>query len=148
MSARTGHGVKLALVAASALIPRLIVSAQQPASPASVEPASRVVTEAHAPAYLRPALTAGMVGRIEVRVSVSAAGQVQSAELVRSVNPLLDKPASQAARLWRFAPSQAASSVVLTFEFLLAQEPSVVFRPPFTVIVSGVRIPTETPGVS
>jgi TonB family protein len=148
MSARTRRGVTLALLAASALISPFVASAQQPASSESAESASRVVVEAHAPAYLRPALTAGMVGRVEVRVSVSASGLVQLAELVHGVNPLLDKPASEAARLWRFAPGQAASSVLLTFEFLLAKEASVVFRPPFAIVVSGVRILLETPRVS
>jgi TonB family protein len=76
-----------------------------------------------APAYPVPAKAAGAQGQVQVNVTVDESGNVSAAEVV-SGHPLLRDAALEAARQWKFRPTQLGGDAVkvqglLTFNFTL-----------------------------
>ena len=79
------------------------------------------VQEIRAPEYPEAAVKAQMAGTVRLSLSVAGDGSVRSAEVEKSLNPLLDATALRAAREWRYEPtndSQVRKAVAI-FEFSL-----------------------------
>ena len=108
---------KLALsvaVAVSLLVPiQIRVQAQSNSVPAS----GRAVTSRVAPAYPELARKMHIHGTVKVEAGVRANGTVKSTRILGG-NPVLIEAASDAVKLWKFAPGPAETTEVvqLTFE--------------------------------
>jgi protein TonB len=86
-----------------------------PASPGSqaAHGAQSVPTVVHnpAPQYPPEALSAGLTGRVIVRVGIAADGSVAAADIHRSSGVRsLDQAALQAVRQWRFTPAESPAT--------------------------------------
>ena len=100
------------------------------------------VVQAVAPAYPPIAATAGAAGTVVIEVQVKADGAVSSARVLDGIG-VLAAAASNSARRWIFASSDAASTRVvrLTFVFKImprntpADELLPIFMPPYRVEV-------------
>jgi TonB family protein len=106
---------------------------------------SPAVVAAVAPAtYPAVARQAHAHGEVTVDAQVDAAGNVMAAKMI-SGHPLLQKVSEEAAKQWKFAPSQGSTKervVRLTFGFETvdaSRNPkyqfTIVFRPPYKVDV-------------
>ena len=69
--------------------------------------------------YPARAQARGIEGRVAVRITVAPDGRVVGTEVVSAAGAILDEAALAAARLYRFAPSDAGGSVVAPFTFKL-----------------------------
>jgi TonB family protein len=108
---------------------------------AGTVPSSPKTLEPHYPTYPELAVRARMEGVVEIRVTTSQSGAVASAEVSRSLAPLLDQAALAAAREWRFS---GAGKTTVIFEFHLGGNSSPDFVPPYTVRVFA-RAPEVAP---
>lgn len=92
------------------------VAAEEPKPPERQKAKKRLCNEASSKPvpvekvqfdYPHDVREAGVEGRLIMRLHVSAAGKVTNVEILRSVDPRLDKVASSTARKWRFTPAMA-----------------------------------------
>jgi TonB family protein len=98
------------------------------------------VTSAVAPVYPPLALTAGVMGEVQVKAIIEREGSVAGVEVISGREPL--KQASlEAARRWKFNPRTSQTEVVLTFSFKIVphgtapEDTTATFIPPHRIEV-------------
>jgi TonB family protein len=127
--------IVLAILTGAATVARNAQSTgESPAVIAAVAPAT----------YPAVARQANAHGEVVIEVQVDAAGNVPSAKLI-SGHPLLRKVSEEAAKQWKFSPSQGGTKervVRLTFGFQTVDasrnpmyEFTIVFLPPYKIDV-------------
>lgn len=84
--------------------------------PGKPEPTLRTEIE-----YTEDARAAGIEGRLVLRVTVDATGQVSDAVVVTSVDPALDAAAIATVKTWRFRPALACGKPVAGGQYTIAR---------------------------
>jgi len=85
------------------------------------------VVERTNPVYPDSAKKKGLEGTVYVQVFVDTAGMPTKAKVVKSDNPLFDRPSLDAIRNWRFTPAQVGGKpvgvwVTVPFRYKLAKD--------------------------
>lgn len=90
------------------------------------EPVKAKQTSAVMPQYTDEARSAGIEGRVRVRVTIDASGKVTDAQILGGLGHGLDQAALVAARRWKFNPQTRCgkaegSTLVLSMRFVLGE---------------------------
>jgi TonB family protein len=75
-----------------------------------------VVVDQPEPRYPRWELRRGTEGEVILRLTIGRDGNVESAEVIRSLNQSMDNAALRAARAWRYEPAQLDGNPVRVFK--------------------------------
>jgi len=112
------------------VFPKLRVAASAPISKTNAQKLAGAALQGNAinkvqPAYPQIAKAAGAQGPVQVSVTINEAGEVESASII-SGHPLLRDAALEAAKQWRFKPTEVDGKTVkvqgtLTFNFTLSE---------------------------
>jgi protein TonB len=102
----------LALTFSAAIVPTVIVQAQEPAADAT----KRKVKTRTMPEYPLLAKQMHITGKVKIEATIAADGHVVSTHVVGG-SPMLVGAAIEALKRWRYEPGPKESSEIVEFDF-------------------------------